>query len=31
MGQDFDTRGKRLNEMIPALRELGLGLDGPAS
>jgi probable F420-dependent oxidoreductase len=25
MGQDFDTRGKRLNEMIPALRELWRG------
>jgi alkanesulfonate monooxygenase SsuD/methylene tetrahydromethanopterin reductase-like flavin-dependent oxidoreductase (luciferase family) len=24
-GQDFDTRGKRLNEMIPALRELWRG------
>jgi alkanesulfonate monooxygenase SsuD/methylene tetrahydromethanopterin reductase-like flavin-dependent oxidoreductase (luciferase family) len=25
LGQDFDTRGKRLNEMIPALRELWRG------
>ncbi len=25
MGQDFDTRGKRLNEMIPALRALWRG------
>lgn len=25
MGQDFDTRGQRLNEMIPALRELWRG------
>jgi probable F420-dependent oxidoreductase len=25
MGQDFDTRGKRLNEMIPALRALWQG------
>ncbi|MCV7286239.1 TIGR03619 family F420-dependent LLM class oxidoreductase [Mycolicibacterium wolinskyi] len=25
MGQDFDTRGKRLDEMIPALRELWRG------
>lgn len=25
MGQDFDNRGKRLNEMIPALRELWKG------
>ncbi len=25
MGQDFDTRGKRLDEMIPALRELWKG------
>jgi alkanesulfonate monooxygenase SsuD/methylene tetrahydromethanopterin reductase-like flavin-dependent oxidoreductase (luciferase family) len=25
MGQDFDTRGKRRNEMIPALRELWRG------
>src|SRR5215217_9059084 len=25
MGQDFDSRGKRLNEMIPALRELWSG------
>ncbi|MFY1621389.1 TIGR03619 family F420-dependent LLM class oxidoreductase [Micromonospora sp. WMMD736] len=25
MGQDFSTRGKRLNEMIPALRELWRG------
>jgi probable F420-dependent oxidoreductase len=24
-GQDYDTRGKRLNEMIPALRELWTG------
>ena len=25
LGQDFDTRGKRLNEMIPALRALWRG------
>ena len=25
MGQDFDTRGKRLDEMIPALRALWQG------
>jgi probable F420-dependent oxidoreductase len=25
LGQDFETRGKRLNEMIPALRELWRG------
>ena len=25
LGQDFDNRGKRLNEMIPALRELWHG------
>jgi alkanesulfonate monooxygenase SsuD/methylene tetrahydromethanopterin reductase-like flavin-dependent oxidoreductase (luciferase family) len=25
MGQDFDTRGKRLNELIPALRALWRG------
>jgi alkanesulfonate monooxygenase SsuD/methylene tetrahydromethanopterin reductase-like flavin-dependent oxidoreductase (luciferase family) len=25
LGQDFDTRGKRLTEMIPALRELWRG------
>jgi hypothetical protein len=25
MGQDFDTRGKRLNEMIPAMRALWRG------
>ena len=25
LGQDFDTRGKRLNEMIPALRQLWRG------
>ncbi len=25
MGQDFENRGKRLNEMIPALRELWRG------
>jgi probable F420-dependent oxidoreductase len=25
LGQDFDSRGKRLNEMIPALRELWRG------
>ncbi len=25
MGQDFDTRGKRLDEMIPALREIWRG------
>jgi alkanesulfonate monooxygenase SsuD/methylene tetrahydromethanopterin reductase-like flavin-dependent oxidoreductase (luciferase family) len=34
LGQDFDTRGKRLNEMIPALRELcgaAAGCAGAAS
>ena len=25
LGQDFDTRGKRLNEMIPPLRQLWRG------